>query len=180
MSTVKLAVEAVEEAKPLATDDIAQVKVDDIEQIKIDDVRIANDISSKLKYEFLTDVLAKPMEKIMVEIEQVEQDPDYYKTITDSKGNAKYRKKRHNIDPTLPEGMKRIKRSVYAVYQYAIVLKLPMSMPTHFDFLRIGDIVMYQGPQGKPFDLFKDSILLPLHAIAGIYTGSSAEINFRS
>jgi len=147
-------------------------------ELKLSDKAIAEDIGSKLLYEFEADFLIKPLELVKVKIQDMEQDPDYYKTLTDKQGNIVGKKRRGGMtsDDTLPEGFKRVEREVIAIFQHGIILKRP-KLDVHPD-LNVGDIVVYAHQMAKPFDLFKDSSLLPPHAIVGTFLGSAVDINF--
>ena len=148
-------------------------------ELMASDRQIASEVNTKLLYEFEADLLVKPLELVKVIIQDLEQDPEFYKTLTDKRGNPVGKKRRGGVaaDETLPEGFKRIEREVIAIFQHGIILKLPRHLMDIHKDLQVGDIVVYAHQMAKPFDLFKDSALLPPHAIVGRYLGAAADIN---
>jgi hypothetical protein len=141
---------------------------------------LANFISKGIDFEPITDLILKPLPQIRVKITRLVQDEGYHKrlqlnAVDEVIGEVPTDTEDETLAPdqsNVPKGMKRIEEEVFAQHQYAIILKLPTSLPEeHAAKLQVGDIVTYHGPSSRAFGLFKDSVLAPLYSISTKYTG---------
>jgi hypothetical protein len=130
-------------------------------------------VSDKIAYEFTSEILAKPLEEIRVERTTIEPFNQFADTASIS-GKKPKEKKRPVEDNDLPEGMHRVTREGLSMQQHAIILKLPINkLPEHLQHLQVGNVVVYEMRSVRPFELFKDSIIIPPHAVLAIYTNTS-------
>jgi len=137
---------------------------------KDDDVHIAEQISERLPYSFLTAILVKPLETVMVERPKPPElvDPHMHDKYLSGGvvNNGKPKKKRPEME------------SVPAGQQAAIILKLPTKLPEHLEgSLKVGDIVIIPMNHIQPFDLYAKSALISPASILGLYEGSALEYN---
>ena len=144
-----------------------------------DTVELAVKINEGLSYELLNEILVKPLKQIEVERTQVEQFNPYAGATGSNAGGSKPKmKKRPKSDDDLPEGMHRVKRKGITMQQHGIVIKLPvMQLPPHLqDVIKIGTTIVFEVRNARPFELFKDSLIIPPHAVVGIYTANPMNI----
>jgi hypothetical protein len=126
-------------------------------------------ISTKLSYEFYSDILIKPLDFIKVTRTMYEQDPDYVAGPKLTQGDT-------NEASDVPAGLKRVEREDIAQQQHGIILKLPSDLPEHLKSLTVGTVITYAVKSAKPFELFKDSLLVAPFAVVGTYTGDIAKL----
>ena len=130
----------------------------------IDQTQLAEDLSSRIKYEFRQMFLVKPLEPVKVK-----------KKI--SEPVAKDNKPKEDKDGIKAVDYDEVKTEIKEVdsdYTRAVVLKLPYEYTHPYDDIKIhqmpikvGDIVIYKSSRlgAMYFDLLKDSQLVPLYDI---------------
>lgn len=134
------------------------------EQI-IDQSVLAEDLSSKIKYNFLDFFLVKPLDPIKVTKE-------FSKPI--SAGTPA--KDKNGIEAVDYESVETEVKEVNSDYRRGIVLKLPLYYEDSIDgdkravysSIKIGSVVIFKDTAGYNFDLLKDSRLLRQYDILGI------------
>lgn len=133
-----------------------------MEEIKIDQSVLAEDISSKIEYEFRNMFLVKPLELVKVKKE-------FSKPVAKD-DTAK--KDDNDIEAVDYEQVETEVKEVDSDYRTGVVLKVPFDSKnrmTSKDFpemeINIGDTVVYKDNRGVWFDLLKDTQLIGAYDI---------------
>lgn len=129
----------------------------------IDQTQLAEDLSSKIKYEFRQVFLVKPLEPVKVKKKISEP------VVKDTKP----KKDKNGIEAVDYDEVKTEIKEVDSDYTRAVVLKLPYEYTHPYDDIKmhqmpikVGDIIIYKSRLGATyFDLLKDSQLVPLYDI---------------
>ena len=130
----------------------------------IDQTQLAEDLSSRIKYEFRQMFLVKPLEPVKVKKKISEP------VVKD----AKPKEDKDGIKAVDYDEVKTEIKEVDSDYTRAVVLKLPYEYTHPYDDIKIhqmpikvGDIVIYKPSRlgAMYFDLLKDSQLVPLYDI---------------
>lgn len=130
----------------------------------IDQIQLAEDLSSKIKYEFRQMFLVKPLEPVKVKKKISEP------VVKDTKP----KKDKNGIEAVDYDEVKTEIKEVDSDYTRAVVLKLPYEYTHQYDDVKIhqmpikvGDIIIYKSSRlgAMYFDLLKDSQLVPLYDI---------------
>ncbi|MEE0041087.1 hypothetical protein [Catenibacterium sp.] len=128
----------------------------------IDQTKLAEDLSSKIKYEFRQMFLVKPLEPVKVKKKISEP------VVKD----AKPKKDKDGIEAVDYDEVKTEIKEVDSDFSRAVVLKLPYEYTHPYDDkihqmpIKVGDIVIYRSPRGAMyFDLLKDSQIVSLYDI---------------
>ena len=124
----------------------------------VDQTALAQDVSSKIKFEFRNQFLVKPLDLVMVEKEFSKPVPK--SETTDEDG----------IEATDYDEVEKEIKSVPSDYRKGVVLKIPYEFKNEESAnpIKIGDIVIYKEGSGRWFDLCKDTQLIDMYAIIGI------------
>ena len=135
-----------------------------MEEIKIDQSVLAEDISSKIEYEFRNMFLVKPLDPVKVKKE-------FSKPVAKD-DTAK--KDDNDIEAVDYEQVETEVKEVDSDYRTGVVLKVPFDSKnrmTSKDFpemeINIGDTVVYKDNRGVWFDLLKDTQLIGAYDIIG-------------
>ena len=133
-----------------------------MEEIKIDQSVLAEDISSKIEYEFRNMFLVKPLDPVKVKKE-------FSKPVAKD-DTAK--KDDNDIEAVDYEQVETEVKEVDSDYRTGVVLKVPFDSKnrmTSKDFpemeINIGDTVVYKDDRGVWFDLLKDTQLIGAYDI---------------
>lgn len=133
-----------------------------MEEIKIDQSVLAEDISSKIEYEFRNMFLVKPLDPVKVKKE-------FSKPVAND-DTAK--KDDNDIEAVDYEQVETEVKEVDSDYRTGVVLKVPFDSKnrmTSKDFpemeINIGDTVVYKDNRGVWFDLLKDTQLIGAYDI---------------
>ena len=133
-----------------------------MEEIKIDQSVIAEDISSKIEYEFRNMFLVKPLDPVKVKKE-------FSKPVAND-DTAK--KDDNDIEAVDYEQVETEVKEVDSDYRTGVILKVPFDSKnrmTSKDFpemeINIGDTVVYKDNRGVWFDLLKDTQLIGAYDI---------------
>ncbi len=130
----------------------------------IDQTQLAEDLSSRIKYEFRQMFLVKPLEPVKVKKKISEP------VVKD----AKPKEDKDGIKAVDYDEVKTEIKEVDSDYTRAVVLKLPYEYTHPYDDIKIhqmpikvGDIIIYKSSRlgAMYFDLLKDSQLVPLYDI---------------
>lgn len=135
-----------------------------MEENKIaDQSAIAQDVSNKIKYQFLDYFLVKPLEPVKVKKE-------FSKPVT----TGTPVKDANDVEAQDFDSVETEVKEVDSDYRKGIVLK----RPTYYDVenneasiyrnIEIGDVVIFRETAGLRFDLLKDSRLIRLYDIIGL------------
>ena len=120
-----------------------------MEEKIIDQTQLAEDISAKIPYEFLDNVLVKPLKPVMVE-----------KEFSTPISNEEAKKDANGVEAKDFTEVKQVESD----YRKGVVLKIPTAYEVKFN---VGDIVIFPERAGRYFDLLKDSRLVrPFDIIA--------------
>ena len=111
--------------------------------------KVLETVVEGIKYNFLKDVLVKPLEKTKVQKEFTEQIPTGE---TDEDGYNKYETKTEV-------------REVESDWSTGVVIALPAEVELSF---KLGDTVVYNSKFAKDFDLFKNSQLVKPYDVIAI------------
>lgn len=111
--------------------------------------KVLETVVERIEYNFLKDILVKPLEKTKVSKEFTEQIPTGE---VDEDGYNKYETKTEVME-------------VYSDWATGIILALPTELELAF---KIGDKVVYNSKFAKDFDLFKDSQLVKPYDIVAV------------
>ena len=133
-----------------------------MEEIKIDQSVLAEDISSKIEYEFRNMFLVKPLDPVKVKKE-------FSKPVAND-DTAK--KDDNDIEAVDYDQVETEVKEVDSDYRIGVVLKVPFDSKnrmTSKDFpemeINIGDTVVYKDNRGVWFDLLKDTQLIGAYDI---------------
>lgn len=130
----------------------------------VDQTQLAEDLSSRIKYEFRQMFLVKPLEPVKVKKKISEP------VVKD----AKPKEDKDGIKAVDYNEVKTEIKEVDSDYTRAVVLKLPYEYTHPYDDIKIhqmpikvGDIIIYKSSRlgAMYFDLLKDSQLVPLYDI---------------
>lgn len=127
----------------------------------IDQSQLAEDVSSKIKYDFLDYFLVKPLEPVKVT-----------KTFSKPVSAGTPKKDAEGIEAVDFDDVETEVKEVNSDYRRGIVLKRPLYY-SGSDFvgtsqeIKIGDVVIFRDAAGLTFDLLKDSKLLRQFDIIG-------------
>lgn len=128
----------------------------------IDQSVLAEDVASKIKYQFLDYFLVKPLDPIKVKKE-------FSKPV-----DTKLTKDEDGIEAEDFEKVETEVKEVDSDYRKGIVLKCPLYYENNNDdvknyqHIKIGDTVIFRETAGLRFDLLKDSRLIRQYDILGI------------
>ena len=128
----------------------------------IDQSVLAEDVASKIKYQFLDYFLIKPLDPIKVKKE--------FSTPVDTT----IRKDEDGIEAQDFKEVATEVREVDSDYRKGIVLKCPLYYENSdndvkkYQYIKIGDTVIFREAAGLRFDLLKDSRLIRQYDILGI------------
>lgn len=132
----------------------------------IDQTQLAEDVSSKIKYEFRQMFLVKPLEPVKVK-----------KKISEPVAkDTKPKKDKDGIEAVDYDDVKTEIKEVDSDFTRAVVLKLPYeythpitSTEVYQMPIKVGDVVIYKTSRGPMyFDLLKDSQLVHFYDIIAI------------
>ena len=133
-----------------------------MEEIKIDQSVLAEDISSKIEYEFRNFFLVKPLDPVKVKKE-------FSKPVAKD-DTAK--KDENEIEAVDYDQVETEVKEVDSDYRTGIVLKVPFDSKNRMsskDFpemeINVGDTVVYKDNRGVWFDLLKDTQLIGAYDI---------------
>lgn len=122
----------------------------------IDQSVLAEDVASKIKYEFRDFFLVKPLDPVKVKKE--------FSTPVDTTT-----KKDDGLEVQEFENVKTEVKEVNSDYRRGIVLKRPIWYPAdemkEKEIINVGDVVLFRDTTGMSFDLVKDSKLIRLYDI---------------
>lgn len=132
----------------------------------MDQTKLAEDVSSKIKYEFRQMFLVKPLDPIKVKkqfSEPVAKD-------------TKPKKDKDGIEAVDYDDVKTEIKEVDSDFTRAVVLKLPYeythpmtTAEVHAMPIKVGDVVIFRSMRGPMyFDLLKDSQLVSLYDIIAV------------
>ena len=128
----------------------------------IDQSVLAEDVASKIPYEFRDFFLVKPLDPVKVKKE--------FSTPV-VKENAATSVK-DDIEAQDYDEVKTEVKEVDSDYRRAIVLKTPVWYPTEDmkenEIINIGDVVLFKDTTGSFFDLVKDSKIIRLYDIVAV------------
>lgn len=128
----------------------------------IDQSVLAEDVASKIKYQFLDYFLVKPLDPIKVKKE-------FSKPV-----DAKLSKDEDGIEAQDFDKVETEVKEVDSDYRKGIVLKCPLYYENSdndvkkYQYIKIGDTVIFREAAGLRFDLLKDSRLIRQYDILGI------------
>ena len=128
----------------------------------IDQSVLAEDVASKIKYQFLDYFLIKPLDPIKVKKE-------FSKPV-----DTKLSKDEDGIEAQDFDKVETEVKEVVSDYRKGIVLKCPLYYENSdndvkkYQYIKIGDTVIFREAAGLRFDLLKDSRLIRQYDILGI------------
>lgn len=134
----------------------------------IDQAKLAEDVSSKINYEFLDSFLIKPLDPVKVKKE-------FSKPVEKNKAQ----KDANGIEAIDYDEVETEVKEVDSDYRRGVVLKVPYSYsnavtdtehPARFPEIKIGDVVLFKDKFATFFDLVKDSKLVNYYNIVAITT----------
>lgn len=130
----------------------------------IDQSQLAEDLSSKIKYDFRNLFLVKPLDSVKVKKEFTEPV---------AKDSAP-KKDKDGVEAVDYDEVKTEVKEVDSDYTRAVVLKLPYEYTHPYDAkiqqmeIHLGDVVIYKSRRSMDFDLLKDSQLVALYDIIAV------------
>lgn len=127
----------------------------------IDQSQLAEDVSSKIKYDFLDYFLVKPLDPVKVT-----------KTFSKPVSTGTPAKDANGIEAVDFEDVETEVKEVNSDYRRGIVLKRPIyyngsDVIGTSQEIKVGDVVIFRDAAGLAFDLLKDSKLLRQYDIIG-------------
>lgn len=120
-----------------------------IQENEVDQTILANDLSGKIPYEMLKEILVKPLP--VTKIKRIREVP-VVKEVTNDDGIEV-----NDFEETTQEEIE-----VESNFREGIILKLPLGIETP---LQIGDKIIYNARFAVDFDLFRDSQLVKLYDV---------------
>lgn len=136
------------------------------ENITVDQSVLANDVASKIKYDFFDYFLVKPLDPVKV-TKEFSKPVSTGTPVKDANG----------VEAQDFDSVETEVKEVDSDYRRGIVLKRPLSyerqladpeIAEKINRVEIGDIIIYRDRAGMPFDLLKDSKLIRAYDIVGI------------
>lgn len=124
-------------------------KANENAEITVDQEKLSKYLSDNIEYEFTKDLLVKPLD--VVKVMKVIQTPIATGEM-DENGVEKFE-------------IKSEEKEVDSLYRTGVIIKLPIG---YTGDLKLGDTIVYPRTSGTPFDLFKDSQLVYIHAVIAI------------
>lgn len=136
-----------------------------MEDTVMDQAQLAEDLSSKIKYDFKSHFLVKPLEPIKVK-----------KQFSEPVAKDTAKKDKDGIEAVDYDEVKTEIKEVNSDYTRAVVLKLPYEYAHPYKDsniqqmpINIGDIIVYRTSRGPMyFDLLKDSQLVTIYDIVAV------------
>lgn len=132
------------------------------EEVSVDQTPLAEDVSSKIKYEFFDSFLVKPLDPVKV-----------MKEFSTPVSKEDVKKDKNGVEAVDYDEVKTETKEVEANYRKGIVLKIPYNIKNDErvrDYIHIGDVVVYPDRSARDFDLLKDSKLVRFYEIVAIET----------
>jgi hypothetical protein len=132
------------------------------EEVSVDQTPLAEDVSSKIKYEFFDSFLVKPLDPVKV-----------MKEFSTPVSKEDVKKDKNGVEAVDYDEVKTETKEVEANYRRGIVLKVPYNIQNDervHNWIKIGDIIVYPDKTGRDFDLLKDSKLVRFYEIVAIET----------
>lgn len=132
----------------------------------MDQVTLAEDLSSKISYEFIDQFLVKPLDPIKVKKE-------FSKPVSEKEPT----KDAEGIEAVDYDKVETEVKEVDSDYRKGVVLKVPTTydeamadekVSRHMGTVKVGDIVLFRDRAGVFFDLLKDSKLIRYYDIVAI------------
>jgi hypothetical protein len=129
----------------------------------IDQTPLAEDVSSKIKYDFLDFFLVKPLDPVKVK-----------KEFSKPVAKGKPTKDKDGIEAQDFDEVETEVKEVESDFRTGIVLKRPLYYTKDMEennpmyCIKIGDKVIYRATAGMQFDLLKDSRLIRQYDILGL------------
>ena len=133
------------------------------ENMNIDQSVLAEDVASKIKYQFLDYFLIKPLDPVKVK-----------KEFSKPVATGTPVKDENGIEAQDFDDVETEVKEVDSDYRRGIVLKCPLYYENSDDdakkyqYIKIGDTIIFREAAGLRFDLLKDSRLLRQYDILGI------------
>lgn len=132
------------------------------EEVSVDQTPLAEDVSSKIKYEFFDSFLVKPLDPVKV-----------MKEFSTPVSKEDVKKDKNGVEAVDYDEVKTETKEVEANYRKGIVLKIPYNIKNDErvrDYIHIGDVIVYLDRSGRDFDLLKDSKLVRFYEIVAVET----------
>lgn len=133
-------------------------------EVIVDQSVLAEDVSSKIPYEFIDTFLVKPLDAIKVK-----------KEFSEPVAKSDAKKDANDIVAADYDEVKTEVKEVDSDYRKGIVLKIPYSYSEAFGDanvklkrINVGDTVLFRDRAGSFFDLLKDSKLIRYYDIVAI------------
>lgn len=131
----------------------------------IDQSELANDVSSKIEYDFLDFFLVKPLDAIKVTKE-------FTKPVSDKPA----KKDENGVEAIDYDKVETEVKEVDSDFRKGVVLKIPTTYiaqlnndkDNYLTKINVGDVVVFNERAGRYFDLLKDSRLIRLYDIVAI------------
>lgn len=135
-----------------------------MEEMKVDQSVLAEDVSSKINYDFMDMFLVKPLDVIKV-----------MKEFSEPVAKTTAQKDANDIVAADYDEVKTEVKEVDSDYRKGIVLKVPTSYSrqledskSYIGTIRVGDVVVFRDRAGMNFDLLKDSKLIRYYDVVAI------------
>lgn len=132
------------------------------EEVSVDQTPLAEDVSSKIKYEFFDSFLVKPLDPVKV-----------MKEFSTPVSKEDVKKDKNGVEAVDYDEVKTETKEVEANYRKGIVLKIPYNIKNDErvrDCIHIGDVIIYPDRSARDFDLLKDSKLVRFYEIVAVET----------
>lgn len=133
-------------------------------EVIVDQSVLAEDVSSKIPYEFIDTFLVKPLDAIKVK-----------KEFSEPVAKSDAKKDANDIVAADYDEVKTEVKEVDSDYRKGIVLKIPYSYSEAFSDanvklkrINVGDTVLFRDRAGSFFDLLKDSKLIRYYDIVAV------------
>lgn len=136
------------------------------EEKLIDQSQLAEDVSSKISYEFNDVFLVKPLPDVMVK-KEFSKLPENKKPVADENGVEAVELEDNEVETEIKE--------VPSNFCKGVVLKVPYGYTQQMKdekypamSIKIGDILIYKRMDAQYFDLLKDTQIIRMYGVLGI------------
>ena len=133
------------------------------ENVLMDQTQLAEDVSSKIRIEFMEKFLVKPLDPIKVKKE-------FSKPVSDKSPE----KDENGIEAIDYDKVETEVKEVESDFRKGVVLKVPFRYRQSIDDerwpsmpIKVGDVIIFNGRSGVYFDLLKDTMIVDQYAILG-------------
>jgi len=133
----------------------------------VQDTQLAETVGKQIPFEFISAILIKPLNTVMVEREA--EKPIVDPSIHDKYYGANSKSK--------PADNKPATYMAPATAQAGVIIKTPKHLPDHLSDLKCGDVIVCAISHFNPFELIDGTALVSPASVLGFYLGGATKFN---